>query len=675
MKYRKEIDGLRALAVLPVILFHAGFTTFSGGFVGVDIFFVISGYLITTIIVAEMEQGSFSLLNFYERRARRILPALFLVMLCTLPFAWFWMLPPAFKDYSKSLIAVPLFASNVLFYLTSGYFDIASELKPLLHTWSLAVEEQYYVLFPLFLMLAWKLRKKWVISLLLLVAVVSVFVAQWGATTHPSFTFYLLPTRGFEILIGALISLYINHKQSIISVSQSVSQSVCLAGLALVLYAIFAFDKNTPTPSLYTLAPTIGAGLILVFANNKNLVGKLLGNKIFVTIGLISYSAYLWHHPIIAFSKARNLFGFELVNPFLIVGASLVLAYLSWKFIEKPFRNKNTLSSKFILYFSLIGTLFFVTIGSIIYFENGFRNVKDRVPPNVKWLSLGEKLDINGDICTPIAYEKSGISICNFGDLSSNKNTVLYGDSHSQAISEELDKLFINSKIKGTKIVIDGCDVVPELRLYSKTNTDITNRCLAGFNSMLSYIKKHKADVVVASRWSFKLYPIKGQIDDMPTKNSEGGIENDVDYREYVSVINGNISFSAKEKKIALTNLIDGLLTATDRLYLIYAVPEVSWDIARKNILYYRTNRTPLSEISIPYSDFKNRNEFVNSIFNGYEKNPKVISIKPEIIFCNSYVKDRCVAQYETIPYYYDDDHLSDAGANLIVKKIIEQLK
>jgi peptidoglycan/LPS O-acetylase OafA/YrhL len=222
MKYRKEIDGLRALAVLPVILFHAGFTTFSGGFVGVDIFFVISGYLITTIIVDEMEKGKFSLFNFYDRRARRILPALFFVMLCTLPFAWFWMLPRDLKSFSESLVAVPLFASNILFYLTSGYFDTASVLKPLLHTWSLAVEEQYYVLFPLFLMLAWKLGKKWIISLLLLIAIVSLLAAQWGSPTHPSFTFYLLPTRGFEILIGALISFY---KSSLISVSQSVSQS------------------------------------------------------------------------------------------------------------------------------------------------------------------------------------------------------------------------------------------------------------------------------------------------------------------------------------------------------------------------------------------------------------------------------------------------------------------
>ena len=181
MDYRREIDGLRAIAVVPVILFHAGFETFSGGFVGVDVFFVISGYLITSIILAELEQGKFSIVNFYERRARRILPALFLVMLVCIPFAWLWLLPSDMKDFSQSLVAVAVFASNILFWRESGYFDTAAELKPLLHTWSLAVEEQYYVLFPLFLMLFWRLGKRWILGTLGLVFVASLAVAQWAA--------------------------------------------------------------------------------------------------------------------------------------------------------------------------------------------------------------------------------------------------------------------------------------------------------------------------------------------------------------------------------------------------------------------------------------------------------------------------------------------------------------
>ena len=193
MQYRREIDGLRAIAVLPVILFHAGFETFGGGFVGVDVFFVISGYLITTIILGELEQGKFSIVNFYERRARRILPALFLVMLVCIPFAWLWLLPSDMKDFAQSLVAVSVFASNILFWRESGYFDTAAELKPLLHTWSLAVEEQFYVLFPLLLMLFWKLGKRWILVTLGLAFIASLALAQWAAYAKPAAAFYLLP--------------------------------------------------------------------------------------------------------------------------------------------------------------------------------------------------------------------------------------------------------------------------------------------------------------------------------------------------------------------------------------------------------------------------------------------------------------------------------------------------
>jgi peptidoglycan/LPS O-acetylase OafA/YrhL len=369
MKYRREIDGLRAVAVIPVILFHAGFATFSGGFVGVDVFFVISGYLITSVIVEEMEKGSFKLLNFYERRARRILPALFFVMLCTLPFAWSWMLPQDFKSFSQSLIAVPLFASNFLFWITSGYFDTASEVKPLLHTWSLAVEEQYYVLFPLFLIITWKMGKKWIISLLIIAAVASVLTAEWGSKNHPAFTFYLLPTRAFEILIGSLISLYFFRKETTVCISAPISQSASLIGIALILYAVFEFDSKTPSPSLYTLIPTIGAGLILIGANHKNLVGKILGSQIFVSLGLLSYSAYLWHQPILALLNYKSVdkLSFELL--LIVMIAILILSYFSWHYVEKPFRSKERINKLKVLYFMLIGSLLFISVGLYGYYS------------------------------------------------------------------------------------------------------------------------------------------------------------------------------------------------------------------------------------------------------------------------------------------------------------------
>ena len=176
----------------------------AGGFVGVDVFFVISGYLITSLILADLEKGRFSIIGFYERRARRILPALFLVMLVCIPFAWAWLLPVVMKDFSQSLVAVSVFASNIWFWRESGYFDTAAELKPLLHTWSLAVEEQYYVIFPLFLMLIWRLGRAWVLIVLAAALVVSLALAQWASYAEPTAAFYLLPTRGWELLVGAL---------------------------------------------------------------------------------------------------------------------------------------------------------------------------------------------------------------------------------------------------------------------------------------------------------------------------------------------------------------------------------------------------------------------------------------------------------------------------------------
>ncbi len=213
MKYRAEIDGLRGLAVVPVILFHAGIEMFSGGFVGVDVFFVISGYLITTILIEDIENKRFSIVDFYERRARRILPALFFVMLCCIPFAWMWMLPDPLENFGQSIVATTLFSNNILLFVTSGYWDLASEVKPLLHTWSLAVEEQFYVLFPIFLLLTWRFGKKRLFWIIVVLASISLALSEWGWRNLATANFYLGPTRAWELFAGSLTAFIVQKKR------------------------------------------------------------------------------------------------------------------------------------------------------------------------------------------------------------------------------------------------------------------------------------------------------------------------------------------------------------------------------------------------------------------------------------------------------------------------------
>jgi peptidoglycan/LPS O-acetylase OafA/YrhL len=505
MKYRKEIDGLRALAVIPVILFHAGFTAFSGGFVGVDIFFVISGYLITTVIADEMEKNSFSLMNFYGRRARRILPALFFVMICTLPFAWFWMAPLDLKEFSKSLVAVPMFASNILFYLDSGYFETASELKPLLHTWSLAVEEQYYLIFPLFLMLTWGLGKKWIVGLLIFISVISVLSAQWASARYPSFTFFLLPTRGFEILIGALISLYCCHKNGINSARQQVGQLAAIVGSILIIYAIFAFDKTTPLPGLYTLVPTIGAGLIVVFANEKNIVGKLLGSKIFVNIGLISYSAYLWHQPLLAFARIKSAESLSDMMLGIICMSSLFLGFISWKYVEQPFRKKLKITTtKSAVIFSLL-SIGFIALGSSTYLSNGFEN---RYPLLKIVTPVGSDTLMHGNNCFLLTPDVNSFNAdeCTSNARGKKYNVLLVGDSHSASLYEALESYLANEDINLSMLSSAYCLPLVE-KFPNKNRIAATEGCEKVNQKVNDVIKNGHFDLILVSsfimEWGF----------------------------------------------------------------------------------------------------------------------------------------------------------------------------
>lgn len=331
LDYRPEIDGLRSIAVVPVILFHAGLPLFSGGYVGVDVFFVISGYLITTLLMNDLQQDRFSIYDFYMRRGRRILPALITVMVSCIPFAWLWMTPSQFNNFTDSLVAVTLFVSNFYFFAQSGYFETEAELSPLLHTWSLSVEEQFYVLFPLLLAALFRTRRSAIAPTLIVLAALSLLLSQWLAPRYPDAAFYISPTRVWELAVGCLCALIARRYDIPV---------LALVGLALICFGVFAYDAETPWPSLYTLAPVVGTALVVLCCRSGPAF-RLLSAPMMVWTGKLSYSAYLWHFPLFAFHRIR--FGeVELPAAGAIVLLTFALAALTWRFVEQPFRNRNS---------------------------------------------------------------------------------------------------------------------------------------------------------------------------------------------------------------------------------------------------------------------------------------------------------------------------------------------
>jgi len=372
MLRRREIDGLRAVAVAPVILWHAGVKAVGGGFIGVDVFFVISGYLITGLIVSEREAGTFTLARFYERRARRILPALLLVVACFVPFAWAWAPIGQLNGYGRSLAAVTAFISNYVFMGSSGYFVAIGEEKPLLHTWSLAVEEQYYLIFPVLLLMLWRLGRRRIVGALAIGAALSFGLAELYALRGDGDGFYLLPTRAWELLIGALAALTPHDPRA---PADRWRQGLSLAGLAAIVVSVFAFDPAMAFPSVYALLPTLGAAAILLSATPGTWVNRLLSSAPFVGLGLISYSAYLWHQPVFVFARLRHVHAVPALTMAGLIALTLLLATLSWRFVETPFRDRDRISTR-----RLIATLAPASL-ALLLVGLGIQQVAHRSPP------------------------------------------------------------------------------------------------------------------------------------------------------------------------------------------------------------------------------------------------------------------------------------------------------
>ena len=341
MQHRPEIDGLRAVAVLPVVLFHAGVGVFSGGYVGVDVFFVISGFLIAGLIKDDLETGRFSILGFYNRRVRRILPALIFTALLTSAAAFALLLPRFLIDFSKSLVSVSTFISNFYFWKASGYFENSALLRPMLHTWSLAVEEQFYIFMPLAAYAVFRfLGKRWFL-VFGAAAIASLGLSIYATQVGPTANFFLLPTRAWELLLGALFSFLPPRREA-----GPVSQVMSLLGVGLIAWSVFTYNEATPFPGAAALAPCLGTAFAIYFAHpQRTLVGRVLTLKPMIGIGLISYSLYLVHWPIAVFWRYLTLEPPSPLGAMAIFTLSILLAAFSWRFIEQPFRKRGAASN------------------------------------------------------------------------------------------------------------------------------------------------------------------------------------------------------------------------------------------------------------------------------------------------------------------------------------------
>lgn len=624
-KYRPDIDGLRAVAVLAVVLHHLSAPLVPGGYVGVDVFFVISGYLITSIISREMAEGQFTFARFYERRARRIFPALFAVLAVTLAAGYFLLLPSDYAATLRAALGTLFFSSNLVFWreMQAGYFAATdAKLNPLLHTWSLAVEEQFYVFFPILLLVCYRYCRKHIFWILLGCALVSLGGAALLVKSKVVAVFFLSPFRAWELLAGSMLAFgYVPAVRS-----RVVREVLVAGGLLAIVAACFIYDDKTTFPGFTALLPVLGtAAIIHAGASGSTLAGRLLQWRPVVYIGLISYSLYLWHWPLMVLAQYAN--GMEPLTPYLPVlfVASLLLGSLSYHFIEQPFRRGSRFATRRIVFSSTAVFASLLTAAAVAgLIKNGFA---DRFDTTVVKLDESRSVEIAYKSCNDRAPQMW----CILGISESEPKTLLWGDSHMLAWAPALQEVLVQKDRRAVFATRSGCP--PLFDVESAEQRGCASANLAIKTHLLSH--PEIKSIVMAARWGY--YFVKGS----PLVGDQGEVE----------LVNGN---AAAQQALAAT--LQWLHANGRQVILIGPVPVYENSVPLNLALEAATGRrftvTTAEEQRLKNAPFL---EVVNAV----QSAPWFSSLDPVAWMCG----DGCVVMKNGVPLYRDSNHLSVAGA------------
>jgi len=628
--FRADLNFLRALAVIAVVLFHFKIGLFSGGFVGVDVFFVISGFLMTKIIVTGLEKNQFSILKFYLARAKRIIPALSVLCIVLLIIAWFLLLPSEYRLLAKHTAASMGFISNYIYIGEAGYFDPASHEKWLLHTWSLSVEWQFYIIYPLILLTIHRLFGHKALKVVLFICSLGslAYMIQLGLIHHKSL-YYGLFARVWEMMSGGIVYLFP------LTFSRKMRSSLFYFGISLIVTSVLAFDSTMLWPSLYSLVPIIGTMMVIYAQHNQS---TIVTNSLVKFIGLTSYSIYLWHWPFVVSLTVFSL-GFTFVNIVGGIALSLLFGYLSYLFIETKFgKLKGNMLTQYVIIGGLAGVVFAAAV--VVFLKNGFA-IEIRFAKNIL---VADQEYINRDPrkAQCLVENKTNSPHCIYGNKNSKVAVILFGDSHASAVVNALAEAM---KTKGSVLFIAqaGCMSVKGMHRIGKNNND----CTDFVKNEIAYIKKQypNVPVLMVNRWS---YYLKGKLG----KNTP-------------LVYFGNKPDPAQSTQQLFSNHLNSTLcdlSSSNPTFILKSIPEFSAEVPK--LVAKKLQKSNFVDVKLTQKSYQQRNGIANSIIDNAAKTCKIKVLDPSDLLCKS---DICYGSISGRPLYYDDNHLSEFGNRLLI--------